>query len=83
MTRYNFPGGFLVFFHAQVKPIKGQPAPGNKDFPHGRIKDTPEHQANANIPAPLTLYSNPHSVFWCHKPVTPAIRDAWTLFLWK
>lgn len=72
-----------MFFHAQVKQIKGQPGPGNKDSAHGRIKDIPEHQANANIPAPLTLYSNPHGVFWCHKPVTPATRDAWILFLWK
>lgn len=68
MTHYDFRGGAV---HAQVKQIKGQPGPGNKDFAHGRIKDT-EHQTNANIPAPLTLYSNPHSVFWCHKTVTPA-----------
>lgn len=58
MTCYSFPAGFGAV-HAQLKQIKGQPGPGNKDFAHGRIKDT-QHQANANIPAPLTLYSKPH-----------------------
>lgn len=41
MTHYDFHGGFGAV-HAQVKQIKGQPGPGNKDFAHGRIKDT-EH----------------------------------------
>lgn len=42
MTRYNFPGGFGAV-RAQVQQITGQPGPENKDFAHGRIKDT-EHQ---------------------------------------